>query len=300
MKVAVTGASGLVGSALVPSLASAGHEVLRLVRREARSKDEIPWDPERGETDSARLEGVQAVVHLAGENLAEGRWTQAKKRRLRTSRVAPTRLLARTLAHLGTRPSVLVSASAIGYYGDRGEVWLDEADAPSDDFLGRLCVDWEDATAPAAAAGVRVVLLRSGVVLSPNGGALRKLLLPFRLGLGGPLSTGSQYMSWIAIDDLVGVIGHALGRGALVGPLNAVSPAPATNAEFTRILGRVLGRPTVARVPAFALRLAVGEMADAALLASTRVRPARLLESGYRFRYPDLEGALRHLLGRKA
>jgi uncharacterized protein (TIGR01777 family) len=300
MKVAVTGASGLVGSALVPSLAAAGHEVLRLVRREARSKDEIRWDPEKGEIDSGRLEGVQAVVHLAGENLAEGRWTEAKKGRLRTSRVAPTRVLAGTLARLEARPSVLLSASAIGYYGDRGDVWLDEAASPSDDFLGRLCVEWEGATAPAAAAGVRVVLLRSGVVLSPEGGALRKLLLPFRLGIGGPLSKGSQYMSWIGIDDLVGAIGHALGTQALVGPVNAVSPAPVTNAEFTRVLGRVLGRPTVARVPALALRIAVGEMADAALLASTRVRPARLLESGYRFRHPDLEGALRHLLGRKA
>jgi len=298
MKVAITGASGLVGRALAPSLSADGHEVIRLVRRAPRAADEVRWDPERGEIDAARLEGTDAVVHLAGANLAEGRWSERRKARLRDSRVAPTRLLAEALVGFKRRPRVLVSASAIGYYGDRGDEWLTETSAPAEDFLGHLVRDWETAAAPAAQAGIRVVHPRTGMVLSPAGGALGKMLLPFRMGLGGVLGSGRQYMSWIAIDDLLGALHHALGREDLEGPVNVVSPSPVTNAELTRILGRVLHRPTVAPAPAFALRLAFGEMADATILASTRVRPEKLLASGYRFRFPELEPALRHLLGK--
>lgn len=298
MKVAITGASGLVGRALAPFLTTGGHEVLRLVRRTPLAKDEVRWDPDAGIIDAAALEGVSAVVHLAGENIAEGRWTEARKMRLRTSRLAPTRLLAETLAGLKRKPGVLISASAIGYYGSRGQAWMTEKDSPADDFLGCLAAAWEDASEPAAKAGVRVVNLRTGIVLSPAGGALGKLLLPFKAGLGGVVGPGTQYVSWVAIDDLLGIIHHALDREDLKGPVNAVAPSPVTNAEFTKTLGRVLGRPTIAPVPAFALRLAFGEMAEATLLASTRVWPERLEATGYRFRFPDLEGALRHLLGR--
>lgn len=300
MRVVVTGASGLVGSALVPFLTTGGHEVVRLVRRAPKAKDEARWDPEAGAIDEAALEGVDAVVHLAGENIAAGRWTEARKARLRSSRVGPTRLLAETLAGLKKKPKVLVSASAIGYYGSRGDAWVTETDAPADDFLGRLSAEWEKATEPAAKAGIRVVRLRTGIVLSPAGGALGKMLLPFRAGLGGVVGPGTQYMSWIALDDLLGVIHHVLDRADIAGPVNAVAPEPVTNAVFTKTLGRVLGRPTIAPAPAFALRLVFGEMADATLLASTRVRPERLLATGYRFRFPELEGALRHVLGKAA
>ena len=300
MKVAITGASGLVGSALVPFLTTGGHEVVRLVRRAPKAKDEARWDPEAGEIDRGALEGADAVVHLSGENIAGGRWTEARKARLRSSRVGPTRLLAETLAGLKRKPRVLVSASAIGYYGNRGDAWVTETSAPADDFLGRLSVEWEKATEPAAKAGIRVVHLRTGLVLSPAGGALGKMLLPFKAGLGGVIGPGTQYMSWVAIDDLLGVIHHALDRSEIAGGLNAVAPEPVTNAVFTKTLGRVLGRPTIAPAPAFALRLVFGEMADATLLASTRVRPERLLATGYRFRFPELEGALRHVLGKTA
>lgn len=298
MRLLVTGSSGLLGGALVPSLKAGGHEVLRLVRRSPKGADEVRWDPEAGAIDATSLEGVEAAVHLAGENIAGGRWTEARKALLRSSRVGPTRLLAESLAGLKRKPQVLVSASAVGYYGNRGDAWLTETDPPGDDFLGRLSVEWEGATGPAREAGIRVVSPRIGIVLSPAGGALGKMLLPFKAGLGGVVGPGTQYMSWIALDDLVGVIHHLLERSELAGPVNTVAPTPATNAEFTKTLGRVLHRPTVAPVPTFALRLAFGEMADAALLASTRVRPERLLASGYRFRFPQLEGALRHVLGK--
>jgi uncharacterized protein (TIGR01777 family) len=298
MKVAVTGSSGLIGSALVPFLTAGGHEVVRLVRRAPEAKDEARWDPETGEVDRAALEGADAVVNLSGENIAEGRWTEARKARLRSSRVGPTRLLAETLAGLKTTPKVLVSASAVGYYGSRGDAWVSETDGAASGFLSRLSAEWEKAAEKAKEAGIRVVHPRIGIVLSPAGGALGKMLLPFKMGLGGVIGPGTQYMSWIALDDLLGVIHHALDNEGLRGPVNAVAPAPVTNAEFTKTLGRVLGRPTFAPVPAFALRLAFGEMADEALLASTRVRPERLQQSGYRFRFPDLEGALRHVLGK--
>jgi uncharacterized protein len=300
MKVAITGASGFIGSALVPFLTTGGHEVVRLVRRAPKAKDEARWDPERGQVDAAALEGVDAVFNLSGENIAGGRWTEGRKALLRSSRVGPTRLLTETLAGLKAKPRVLVSASAIGTYGSRGDAWVTEEDAAADDFLGRLSVDWEAAAAPARAAGIRVVHPRIGLVLSPAGGALGKMLLPFRAGLGGVLGPGTQYMSWIALDDLLGVFHHLLDRGDIEGPVNAVAPEPVTNAEFTKTLGRVLGRPTVVPAPAFALRLALGEMAGATLLSSARVRPERLAATGYRFRFPALEGALRHVLGRPA
>jgi uncharacterized protein (TIGR01777 family) len=294
MRVAITGASGLLGSALVPFLRHGGHDVVRLVRRPAKAPDEAAWDPAGGTVDTAALEGVDAAVNLSGENLAGGRWTEARKARLRASRLGPTRVLAQALAGLNARPKVLVSVSAVGYYGDRGDDWLTEADPPGGDFLARLTADWENAAQPAAAAGIRVVHPRLGVVLSPAGGALGKMLLPFKAGLGGVLGPGTQYLSWVALDDVLAAFGHLLARDDLAGPVN-VAADPVTNRTFTRTLGRVLGRPAVTWVPAFALRLAYGEMAGATLLASTRVRSERLLAAGYRFRFPTLEGALRHV-----
>ena len=298
MKLAVTGASGLIGSALVPYLAEVGHETIRVVRRPPRRDDEIRWDPAGGEIDGEGLEGVEGVVHLSGENVASGRWTEARKARLRESRIGSTRLLARTLASLRRPPKVLVSASAIGYYGSQGDRWLTESSPADDGFLGRLSVDWEASAAPAAEAGIRVVHPRLGLVLSSTGGALGKMLLPFRAGLGGVVGPGTQYMSWVAMDDVLGALHHALISDALEGPFNVVAPEPVTNREFTKALGRVLGRPTVTPVPAFALRMTLGEMADATLLASARVRPRRLEETGYAFQFPALEGALRHVLGK--
>jgi uncharacterized protein (TIGR01777 family) len=298
MKVAITGASGLIGGALGPFLAADGHDVVRLVRRPPKARDEARWDPESGRVDAKALEGVDAVVHLAGENIAGGRWSAGRTALLRASRVGPTRLLALTLAGLSQRPKVLVSTSAIGYYGNRGDAWVSENDPPADDFLGRLSAEWEGAADPARQAGIRVVHPRLGIVLSPAGGALGKMLLPFRMGLGGVVGPGTQYMSWIALDDVVAVVRHLLERADLEGPVNTVAPEPVTNAAFTKTLGRVLGRPAVVPLPALALRLAFGEMADATLLSSTRVRPVRLLSTGYRFRFPDLDSALRHELGR--
>ena len=299
MKVLLSGSSGLVGSALVPFLTSGGHQVVRLVRSQPRAEgSEVRWDPEAGDIDAAGLKGLDAAVHLAGESIAAGRWTAAKKARILESRVKGTRLIAEALAGLEQPPKVLVSASAIGYYGDRGEETLREESGSGSAFLSEVCRQWEAATEPATAAGIRVVNLRFGIILSLTGGALPRLLTPFRLGVGGRLGSGRQFMSWIAIDDVIGVILHALTTEALRGPVNAVVPQPVTNREFTKTLGRVLGRPTLFPLPAFAARLAFGEMADELLLASQRVEPARLTASGYQFRFPDLESALRHLLGK--
>lgn len=299
MKVVVTGASGLIGSALVPFLTAGGHQVTRLVRSRPRpGAAEVRWEPMAGSLDPASVEGADAVVHLAGENIAAGRWTAARKAAIRESRVRGTQTLCGALAKLSRPLQVLVSASATGYYGDRGDELLREDSAPGTGFLAEVCRAWEAATEPAVQKGIRVVLLRFGIVLSPAGGALAKMLTPFKLGVGGVVGTGKQYMSWIGIDDAVGAIHHALQTEALRGPVNAVAPHPVTNAEFTATLGRVLGRPTLLPLPAFAARAAFGEMADALLLASTRAEPARLLATGYPFRHPHLEGALRHVLGR--
>jgi uncharacterized protein len=297
MKILVTGASGLVGSALVPYLTSKGHEVARLVRSQPKpGTTEVEWNPERGVTDPARLEGFDAVVHLAGENISEGRWTDEKKARIRESRAKGTRVLAEALARLTHPPRTLVSASAIGFYGSRGDEVLNEQSASGNDFLAEVCREWELATRPAAEAGIRVANLRFGVILSREGGALAKMLTPFKLGVGGRVGSGRQYMSWVTLDDAVGAIYHALMNEDVRGPVNVVAPQPVTNQEFTKTLGRVLSRPTLLPAPVFALRLAFGEMADALLLSSMRVEPRRLKETGYTFQHPELEGALKALV----
>ena len=299
MKILVSGSSGLVGSRLVPSLATAGHQVVRLVRAASGPGASITWDPVRGSLEAAALEGFDAIVHLAGESIAAGRWNAAKKRRIHDSRVLSTALLSGTIARLSRPPRVLLCASAIGFYGDRGDAILREDSPSGEDFLSRVCRAWEGASEPAARKGVRVVRHRFGMILSPAGGGLAKMIPPFKLGAGGRLGTGRQFISWIAIDDVLGALEHALDTPALSGPVNTVSPSPATNDEFTRTLGHVLRRPTIAAMPAFAARLLFGEMAGALLLSSQRVEPQRLVESGYRFRFPDLEPALRHLLDRR-
>jgi uncharacterized protein (TIGR01777 family) len=299
MKVMISGSGGLIGSALVTHLNQQGDHVVRLVRRgPAVPGKEVVWGPEVGSIDARGVEGLDALVHLAGENIAARRWTAAQKARIRDSRVVGTRLLAETLARLESPPKVWICASAIGFYGDRGDDELDESSGPGTGFLADVCQAWESATVPAQQPGVRVVCLRIGVVLSAAGGALAKMLLPFKLGLGGRIGSGQQYMSWIAVDDAVRAIVHGILTDACAGPINAVAPEPASNAEFTKTLGRVLRRPTIFPMPAFAARLAFGEMADELLLASTRVRPARLSQTGFSFQFPNLEAALRHVLGR--
>lgn len=298
MRILVSGARGLIGSALSAFLSCGGHRVVRLVREgPGVAGESVAWDPATGRLDASALEGIDAVVHLAGESIAE-RWTPEKKRRIRESRVNGTRLLAEALAGLPKPPKVFACASAIGWYGDRGDLTLTEAGTPGQGMLPDVCREWEAATQPAADAGIRVVNLRFGVVLSPTGGALAKMLTPFKWGAGGVVGSGRQYMSWIALDDAVGAIHHCLMVPELSGPVNVVAPRPVTNSDFTRTLGRVLGRPTFLPMPAFAARLAFGEMADALLLASARVEPARLQATDYPFRFPELEGALRHMLGR--
>src|SRR2546423_9510713 len=299
MKILITGSTGLVGSALIPSLKSSGHQIVGLVRSKPKDASEVYWNPEQGTINAAELEGLDAVVHLAGENLAAGRWTDEKKKRIRESRIKGTRLLSETLAQLNEKPAVLVSASAVGFYGNRGDEILTEQRPSGSDFLAEVCREWELATQAAAQAGIRVVNLRFGVIFSGEGGALKKMLTPFRLGIGGKLGSGRQYLSWIAIDDVVGAIEHALTNDSLRGGVNAVAPQAVTNREFTKTLGRVLSRPTIFPVPAFAARLAFGEMADATLLSSQRVEPERLNEAGYTFKYPTLEAALRHVLNKE-
>ncbi len=294
MKILISGSRGLIGSALVAALRP-GHEIIRLVRGQARP-GEIGWDPNTDEIDRAKLDGFDAVIHLAGENIASGRWTAARKARIRDSRLLGTRLLAETLAGLPHPPGVFISASAMGYYGDRGDEVLTEASSPGADFLARLCQEWEAAGAPAAARGIRVVHPRFGVVLSPAGGVLGKMLTPFKFGLGAITGRGTQWMSWIAIDDVTGALAYCLENGALNGPVNLVAPQAVTNRDFSKALGRVLRRPVIFPAPAFALRLALGEMADALLLASQRIEPTKLIKAGYHFSYPSLEAALQHLL----
>lgn len=297
MKVLVSGASGLIGTALRRHLGSLGHSVVRLVRgAPVDDASEIAWDPDMGTIDSTRLVGIDAVVNLAGASIARWPWTSAHKRRVLESRVRSTTLLAHAVSALERRPRAFVSASAIGYYGSRGDAVLREDSPQGSGFLAEVCAAWESAAAQAARSGIRVVAVRIGMVLSGQGGALPALARPFRLGLGGPIGSGRQYMSWIALEDLVAAITHAIVREELSGPLNAVAPHAVTNAEFTRTLGRVLGRPTLLPAPAFALRLMLDGMADELLLASTRAEPARLLASGFEFRQPDLEGALREAL----
>lgn len=299
-RIVVSGATGLIGSALCQFLTAGGHRVDRLVRRPPPpGTTDIPWDPARGALDPAALEGADAVVHLAGESVA-GRWTIAKKRAILESRTASTRLLAETLAKLSRKPRVLVSASAIGYYGDRGAAVLTEDEPPGAGFLGEVCKAWEAAAEPAREAGIRVVHPRIGVVLSARGGALRAAWTPFSLGLGGPVGHGYQYMSWIDLDDLLGVLFLAIVDDTLAGSVNAVSPNPVINRRFSRSLADVLHRPMFLRIPASFARLLLGELADAGLLASQRVIPSRLARAGFDFHYPDLEASLCHQLGRLA
>ena len=296
MNVLISGATGLIGSALVPELEAEGHTVTRLSRSRAGAGT-IRWDPSAG-TIEGDLEGTEAVVHLAGESIAQGRWNPDKKRRILDSRVQGTRLLAEGIAALPDPPKVMVSTSAVGYYGDRGDEVLTEESASGADFLAKVCREWEAAAEPARQAGIRVVYPRLGIVLSPEGGARGTTLPIFKLGGGGKIGSGRQWWGWVALDDVVGSIVHALTDDSVEGPVNVGSPNPMTNAQYTKVLGRVLGRPTVLPLPAPAARVMLGEVADALLLASQRMEPARLKATGYNFRYPQLEGALRHLLGR--
>ncbi len=295
MQVCLSGASGLVGQAVAARLRSQGDQVIPLVRQ-AASEQEIAWDIDQQTIDRERLEAVDAVVHLAGENIATGRWNQAKKARIRDSRVQGTELLATTLASLAKPPKVLVCAAAIGYYGDRGDEQLAETSAPGTGFLSQVCQAWEAASEPAAEVGIRVVRLRIGVVLSPQGGALAKMLTPFRLGLGGRVGSGQQYWSWVTLPDLTGIVQHAIACESLHGSINAVAPGHVTNLEFTQALGRVLRRPTWFPMPALMVRLLLGEMGEELLLSSTRVLPQQLEQSDYQFQHPSLEPALHALL----
>ena len=296
MKILIAGASGLIGSALIPILQADGAEVTRLVRATPKP-GEIEWHPNQDTMDPARLEGFDAVINLAGENVAGGRWSEEQKRKIHDSRVNGTHLLSEAMAKLSRRPRVFICASATGFYGDRDDEVLDEHSDSGGGFLAGVCREWEKATEPAANEGVRVVNLRFGVILAREGGMLAKLLTPFKMGMGGKVGSGKQFISWVAIDDAVGVIKLALHDETFRGPVNVVSPNPVTNEVLTKTLGQVLSRPTALAMPAFAARLAFGEMADEMLLSSQYVVPKRLNDAGYEFKYPELEAALRKYVG---
>jgi len=298
MKVAISGASGLIGTALRSSLTSDGHELIALTRRASFSPLEtITWDLDQGRFDASGLEGVDAVVHLAGEPVAK-RWNQERKNAIRQSRVRGTKLLVEGLKSLKNPPKLLVSASAVGFYGDGGDTALDESAPPGEGFLSDVCHEWEKATMEALGLGIRAVCMRTGIVLSTQGGALGQMLPPFKLGLGGPLGSGKQWMPWIHIDDIVGAFRYVMANDDLVGAVNGTSPNPATNADFTKALGRALHRPAVLPVPAFGLELLFGEMAQI-LLEGQRALPKKLLFTGYEFKYPDLSGALEDVIGQR-
>jgi hypothetical protein len=289
--IAITGSSGMIGSALVRSLVADGHTVRRLVRRAPGASDDVAWNPERNEIDAKGLSGIDAVVNLAGENIAQ-RWTRESMRRIRESRVRATSLIAATMATLSPRPRVLVSGSAVGYYGERGDELLDEMSRAGDDFLASVCKDWEAATAPARDAGIRVAISRTGIVLDRRGGALAKMLTPFQLGVGGHLGNGRHWMSWIAIADMVRALRFLVEHDGAVGPFDLTAPNPVDNAEFTRVLASVLHRPAIFPVPQLALELLYGPMAKGAALASQRALPRQLLANGFDFVLPDLREAL--------
>lgn len=293
-RVLVSGVSGPIGAALLPYLESQGARIVRLVRGPSRGSDQISWDPLR--PLAAAVSGFEAAIHLAGETIA-GRWTEAKKKAIRESRAQGTRHLADALAKTQSRPRVFICASAIGFYGNRGDEVLTEASPAGNGFLPEVTREWEAASRIAADAGIRTVNLRLGLVLSPKGGALKKILTPFKLGLGGKIGSGQQWWSWIHVDDIVGALHHALQTDSLSGPVNLVAPNPVRNADFTKVLASVLRRPTFFHVPAFAARLAFGKMADELLLSSERVEPARLRDSGYAFRFAELRLALEDLVG---
>ena len=302
VKILVSGSSGLIGSALLPVLKNEGHPVSVLKRHHAYPDHDqepfIQWNPESSDLDSNKLKGIESVIHLAGENIAARRWSPKQKAKIRDSRIKGTTLLSETLAKMDSPPHTLLAASAIGYYGNRGSEILQEDTASGTGFLPDVCRNWESAAVVASKRGIRVVYLRFGIILSPHGGALSKMLLPFRMGVGGKIGTGQQYMSWISLDDAVGAISHALNERSIQGVVNVVSPNPVTNSQFTKTLGKVLSRPTLFPVPSFAASLAFGEMADALLLASSRVKPRQLLTTGFKFKHPELETALKHLLGK--
>ena len=296
MKVAVTGSSGLIGTSLV-SFLSKKDIVVSKILRENPEDDDISWKPEDGDWNSAFTGGVDGIVHLAGESVASGKWTRKKKEKIRNSRIEGTKRLCEHILKLPTPPSVLVCASAIGYYGNRGVEFLNEGSPRGSGFLSDVCLGWEEATESVSKAGIRVVNVRFGIVLSKDGGALAKMMTPFKIGMGGKIGSGTQYMSWIAMDDVTSAIYHTLITESLKGPVNVTAPNPVTNKEFTNTLGEVLKRPAVVPIPAFAAKLAFGEMANDLLLASTKVAPKRLSDSGYEFQYPKLEPALKHVLG---
>lgn len=293
MKILVTGSTGLIGSSVVPVLQSAGHSVVRLQRSMGQTSS---WNPTDGSIDQTSLTGADVVLHLAGANIGDRRWSKARKQLILESRVGPTTALSKFLASLENPPATLVVASAIGYYGNRGDEWLDESAPRGSGFLAEVVQQWERATDPAAERRIRVVNLRFGIILSPDGGALQRMLLPFRVGLGGPIGSGRQYWSWVSMNDVVGVIQHAITDARLNGPVNVVAPTPVTNREFTKSLGRTLRRSSFMPLPAFAARLALGEMADELLLYSARVSPKQLNESEYRFRNTDLGNCLQEML----
>jgi len=294
MDVAITGASGLIGRALTTSLRADGHRVVAFRRGGVTTDDTIGWNPDAGRIDAPALEGIDAVVHLAGEGIAEKKWSDEHKRRISDSRVRGTAVLAAAVASRARKPRVLVSGSAIGYYGNRGDEVLTEESAPGSDFLAEACTAWEAETAPAAEAGVRTVLARTGIVLAGQGGALKQMLLPFKLGIGGRQGSGRQWMSWIALDDEVGAIRYAIENDTLRGPANLVAPNPVTNAEFAATLGRVLHRPTFLPTPLLPLKVRYGaELVETLLLVSQRVAPTQLEAAGYQFAFGALEDALR-------
>ena len=300
-KILLSGGSGLIGTALVPRLRSTGVAITRLVRPGAKvnnstGEQHIEWDPMQP-ISPERVSGYEAVIHLAGESIV-GRWTPAKKAKIRESRVMGTHYLAQALAQAKEKPAVLICSSAVGYYGNRGDDLLSEESSSGAGFLPEVCREWEAAAGPAAEADIRTVHMRTGVVLSANGGALGKMLLPFKLGLGGRLGDGRQWMSWIDMDDMVGAIHHILKNDLLHGPVNLVAPKPVTNAEFTKVLAGALSRPAIFPVPAFAAKLAFGEMGEEVLLWSQRVEPSKLIASGYPFRFRELAASLKNVLGR--
>lgn len=299
MKILISGSHGLVGEALIKSLTNDSHEIVRLVRRERSGASEVEWHPNQGRIAAEQLEGLDVVVHLAGENIASGRWTEEKKRAIRESRVKGTSLLSEALGRLSKPPAVFLSASAIGYYGDRGDELLTEQSGPGDGFLPSVCIEWENATKPAIEKRIRTVNTRFGIILDRKEGALAKMLPPFQMGIGGKVGNGKQWMSWIALDDVVGGLKFLMAETSVNGPVNFVAPNAVTNAEFTKVLGRVLSRPTFFPVPAFGARLAFGEMADALLLSSQKVKPGVLQEKGFQFSWPTLEPVLKHLLNHR-
>ena len=296
MKILVSGSHGLVGKALISSLTTDGHEIVRLVRSKPSGSGELEWHPNQGHIDAASLEGLDAVVHLAGESIASSRWSGEKKRAIRDSRVKGTALLSEALARLTRPPLVFLSASAIGYYGNRSDELLTEKSPPGNDFLADVCVEWENATRPAIEKGIRTVHTRFGIILDANEGALGKMLTPFRMGIGGRVGNGKQWMSWIGIEDVVNGLKFLIADQSVRGPVNFVAPNPVTNAEFTKTLGRVLSKPTLFPIPEFGVRLAFGEMGEALLLSSQRVEPSVLRQAGFGFGYPSLDLALRHIL----